>query len=254
MKTLIAVVLLLAGAVTALAQPDPRDSIILESKTVAPGAHPGSGTDTAANVYLKVYITNKDSLVSWTLALVERSTSGGAYMTLGRPRNVNGVLSILTNTLRYVYVTNFTRYNSASPDSFTLTGLFDPMDPATIEPPNLARKLFREIKFDSVFNSPGTIELDTATVISQTGFTNTVPADLPVHFVKSVVTVGVKGDLNGDGSLSAADAVMMKNCVFLGEAPPGGSGLCDLNCDGMSSAADVVVELNAVFLGDPFPC
>jgi len=246
-------VIVFATAALAQAQPHPGDSIILESKVVQPGAHPGSSSDTAAYVYLKVYITNKDSLTAWTLALIERSTSGGAYLTLARPRTVNGVLSRLTSTM-YSYATSFTRYNSTSPDSFSLVGFFDPMDPATIEPPNLARKLFREIKFDTVFNSVGTVEFDTATVFNQTGFTNTDNVVLPVNFVKSVVTVVPKGDLNADGGLSPTDAVLTLICVNLGEAPPNGAAFCDLNCDGMNSPADIVLELNAVFLGSPFPC
>ncbi len=232
MKTLVFIFLFVLTAIAAFAQPDPRDSIILESKTVAPGAHPGSATDTAAYVYLKVYITNKDSLGAWALALIERSTSGGAYMTLARPRTLYGVLSVLTSTLPVPAVVTG-RYNSISPDSFVFAGISDALDPETMEPPNLARKLFREIKFDSVFNNAGTIEFDTATVSnSQTGFVNTPgggPINVLVNFVKSVVTVGVKGDFN--------------------------MAACDLNCDGLPSPADVALELNAVFLAQPlFPC
>ncbi len=65
--------------------------------------------------------------------------------------------------------------------------------------------------------------------------------------------VAVKGDLNDDGSLTIADAVLLLNCAFLG------SGYCllcfsDVNCNGILTAADVVLELNKVFLGVPFPC
>ncbi len=61
------------------------------------------------------------------------------------------------------------------------------------------------------------------------------------------------GDINGDGSLTASDAVLMLNCVFLQ------TGKCalvftDLNCDGGLSAADAVLELNLVFLTAPLPC
>jgi hypothetical protein len=171
------------------AQPHPQDSIILESKTVYPGAHPGSATDTAAYVYLKVYITNKDSLSAIHVALIERSFSGGAYMTLAHPRTFNGVVSRLTNTLNGSVFTAMSKYNSTSPDSVLIAGLFDPLNDATVEPPNLTRKPFWEIKFDTVFNHPGTIELGTGVVVNPSGFTNTVPDDLPVNFVKSVITV-----------------------------------------------------------------
>ena len=72
-------------------------------------------------------------------------------------------------------------------------------------------------------------------------------------FVYSLPCASVKGDLNGDSTLTASDVVLMLNCVFLG------TGLCgpcfaDVNCDGILSASDVVLELNKVFLGTPFPC
>jgi hypothetical protein len=261
MKSLIAVVLLLAGAVTAFAQPDPRDSIILESKTVNPGAHPGSATDTAAYLYVKMSITNVDTLYALVLALQESSVSGGAYATLGRPRNFNGMVNRLTNTLRASRVSLPSQgtapgqyYNSASPDSFLLAGIFDPIT-GDFEPPNLVRKAFWELKFDSVWANPGTFELDTATVLQSTGFTNTVSVDKPVNFVKNIITVAYpKGDLNQDISLSPSDAVWILNCVMQGTPPPAGMAACDLNCDGQGTPADVVLELNAVFLGEAFPC
>lgn len=51
-----------------------------------------------------------------------------------------------------------------------------------------------EIKFDTVFNSFGTFELDSCTLFGLAPtFTNTVPADMPVHFVKGVIRVAATG-------------------------------------------------------------
>lgn len=63
----------------------------------------------------------------------------------------------------------------------------------------------------------------------------------------------VKGDINKDGILTAADVIILLNCTFLGLA---GCELCfaDMNCDGIQTAADIVIELNYVFLGTPPPC
>ncbi|MGE5692353.1 MAG: hypothetical protein ACM3YF_01070 [Candidatus Zixiibacteriota bacterium] len=254
MKTLFALALLLAFAAQAFAQPDPRDSIILESKVVAPGAHPGASGDTAAYLYVRMSITNVDTLYALVLALQQSSVSGGAYATLGRPRNFNGVVNRLTNTLRQG-AAQFARYNSSSPDSFLLAGVFEAVL-EDYEPPNPVRKPFWELKFDSVWANPGTFELDTATILQSTGFTNTVPVDKPVNFVKSIISVDPrpKGDLNYDFSLSPADAAWILNGVMLGIAPPAGMAACDLNCDGQGTPADVVLELNAVFLGEAFPC
>jgi len=69
----------------------------------------------------------------------------------------------------------------------------------------------------------------------------------------SVGCLAAKGDMNGDGMLTALDVVLLLNCVFLGE------GAChpcfsDVNCDGVLTPGDVVLELNKVFLGIQFPC
>ncbi|MGE5692509.1 MAG: dockerin type I repeat-containing protein [Candidatus Zixiibacteriota bacterium] len=254
-RTGLVLLFLIIFASIAFAQgPDPRDSIILESKTVYPGAHPGSGTDTAAYVYLKVYITNKDSLAAISLALVETSISGGAYMILSHPRNFNGTVSRLTNTLGGGLGTNHSRYHSNSPDSIRAFGVFDPLNLASIEPPNASRKAFWELKFDTVLNSAGTVELDTGTIVQRTAFTNTVPLDVPVNFVKSLVTVERKGDLNLDGIVSPADVVLELQCVYLGTVPPAGYSKCDVNCDGEVTPADVAVFLNYKFITLVWPC
>ncbi len=181
------------------AQPDLRDSIILESKAVPVGAHPGISTDTAAILYIKVWITNKDSLTFVTFAGVERTLQGGAYATLARPRTFNGMVSRLTTTLGTQLITSPNAgtsppgrvYNSVSPDSMLIAGGYDPFDPATNEPPNLVRKALWEIKFDTVTNNslPGSFEIDSGRVVQSCTFTNTVPSDAPVNFVKAIITV-----------------------------------------------------------------
>ena len=238
--------------------PDPRDSIILESKMVTPGAHLGPSTDTASYLYIRVFITNKDSLTYINLPLLTTSTSGGAYAIVARPRNFGGVVNPLTNTLRYFPVTSFVRYNSNSPDTFSVGAGFDPVNPATIEPPNPARKAVWEFKFDSVCTVPGTFELDSVSFGVGIWFTNTVLQDVRVNFVKSVITVPVapKGDLNWDLALTAADVVLLLDCIFCSncDPPPVGTAACDLNCDGMRTPADVVLHLLATFSQEPFPC
>ncbi|MGH8004369.1 MAG: hypothetical protein ACRECJ_06570, partial [Limisphaerales bacterium] len=65
--------------------------------------------------------------------------------------------------------------------------------------------------------------------------------------------VSVKGDMNGDSWLSAADVVLLLNVAFLGSPPPN-LPFHDLNCDGAVSPADLVLLLNLVFLASPLPC
>jgi hypothetical protein len=82
-----------------------------------------------------------------------------------------------------------------------------------------------------------------------------------VQFVNFVPNSGqlrriafLKGDLNLDGAVSAADVVLHLNCVFLEEPPPAGGGACDFNCSGSTTPADVVILLLAAFSGVSFPC
>jgi hypothetical protein len=67
-----------------------------------------------------------------------------------------------------------------------------------------------------------------------------------------------KGDMNGVGGLTAADAILMLNCAFLGSGVGtvgGDCNLCysDVNCEGNLTASDAVLELNRIFLGSTAP-
>ncbi|MCI0330788.1 MAG: hypothetical protein L0196_07540 [candidate division Zixibacteria bacterium] len=189
MKSVMFALIFLLAASVVWAQPDARDSIILESKSVAPGVR--GETDTSAYLYVKVYITNKDSLTGMMLALQQTSISGGAYAILGRPRTFGGVITTLASTIRYGAGLATAWYHSDSPDSFAAVALSDGVDPSTIEPPNAVRKTMWEIKFDSVLSNAGTFELDTVrtTVGHYTELLNTAGQDVPFNFAKSVVRV-----------------------------------------------------------------
>lgn len=82
----------------------------------------------------------------------------------------------------------------------------------------------------------------------------------PQHgsMLHTFVTVGtpdfLKGDLNLDGLLTASDAVLELNAVFLGMPFVAPFGSADSNCDSQLTSSDVVLHLNAIFLGEPFPC
>lgn len=99
-------------------------------------------------------------------------------------------------------------------------------------------------KFERVFPVCGTFDYFCSPhqSIGMTGSVNVVEAGAPA-----------KGDMNGSGSLTSADAVALLNCVFLGI---GNCDFCftDVNCTSNLTAADAVLQLNAVFLGSPFPC
>lgn len=193
-------VLFLASHSASAAVPDPHDSLILESKIVAPV----SGT--GGVVRMRVWITNKDSLTFVTMPLIESSVSGGAYMILSRPRNFAGVVAPLTSTLQGQKIVSTSKYNSTSPDSFLVAAGFDPLDSTTIEPPNASRKALWDIKFDTVVSSAqvGFVQFDSGKVVQSLQFTNTLPLDMPVNFVKSVFQVGVALKLNLISPLDSA--------------------------------------------------
>lgn len=239
----------------ALAQPHPRDSVIIESKTIAPGV----GTTQAPAAFVRVYITNKDSIASLTLPLLTKSVTGGAYMTLSHPRTETGegVANFLTSTLSWARFFNGNRYNSSSPDTFLLAALFDIANPAaTQEPPNLARKPFLDIKFDSVWANAGTVCIDSALTLNgvvrkDVSFVDRKGNAIKPNFVKGTITVqpeelpcaAARLDLKENNVLEMADVVLLMNCAFLGKG----------NCKGTYTAADVVALLNAIFSGIPLP-
>lgn len=190
--TFLAGLILASTLVSAFAQaPDPRDSVLIESKSTSPGF--GGSGDTSAYLYLRVFITNKDSLGAILLSLEEKSVVGGGYGTLGRPRIFDGVVSRLTPTLGAVNRFSGGRYNSISPDTFVLLGCAS-SDLATVEPPNAIRKSLWEIKFDTVFSSccGNQFVLDSANISPDTsirfvdirGFNNSV------NFIKSIISSG----------------------------------------------------------------
>jgi hypothetical protein len=114
-----------------------------------------------------------------------------------------------------------------------------------------------DIKFDTVRANIGQFELDSGKVLANTiQFRDLFGQKVNVNFVKGVINVINRGDLNADGVLTPADQVLMLNCAFCAACSPPLSGrdICDMNCDGLTTSSDVVLHLNRVFLGTPFPC
>ena len=200
MKVLLYVLFLLSPTLI-WAVPDPRDSIILESKTVAPSTGPVATT-------MRVWITNKDSIAVVRLPLVEKSLSGGAYLTLAHPRTGMGAVNRLTSTLRK-FLASFNRYNNSSPDSILLMAELDPTDIPDGEPPNSIRKPFLELKFDTVLSALGHVEFDSIRILAvRIEFANMLGSRVEVNFAKSLFTVvAPRMNLNIDVSSSSVSVV-----------------------------------------------
>ncbi len=224
--------------------PDPRDSVIVESKTI----NPGVGKPAAR---VRIFITNKDTLAGATMGLIERSLTGGAYMTLAWPRTFDSVITRLTPSLPSYRTFNGGGYDGISPDTIVFGSYFDGESNSGYEPPNPVRKPFWEIKFDTIWLAAGTFELDSlrriaGALVRYTNFTSFEGErayDVDVNFVKGIITVAPPpppppcGDFNGDGSFSTADIVDAVNCLFDGEG----------GCGAISTAADIVRMLNSLF-------
>jgi len=232
---------------SAFAVPDPRDSVIIESKTIAPGVG-------APAAVVGVFITNKDSIACVTLALEERSISGGAYMTLAWPRSLSGVVGSLNTPLGVWNTFMGRKYNSVSPDTFVISLLYDGL---IAEPPNPVRKRIVEIKFDSVWSNNGSIELDSAFLAFGyfrlfTSFVDFTFKDITVNFVKGAITVAepARGDMDGDGAFTVVDVTLLTNGVFQDGTY---QSRADVTCDGNINSSDVVAVLKRVFLEVPLP-
>jgi len=105
----------------------------------------------------------------------------------------------------------------------------------------------------NLFNSPGSFR-DTAKIRAyQNGLDFSDLITKVIAARQKLGIVPVRGDINGDGLLSAADVVALLNIIFQSNPPPT-PALHDLNCDGNISAADLVLLLNVVFMGSPLPC
>jgi hypothetical protein len=64
----------------------------------------------------------------------------------------------------------------------------------------------------------------------------------------------IKGDTNGDGTITSADIIYLVNFVFKGGPAPLGTDSGDTNCDGHISSADVIILVNYTFKGGLKPC
>lgn len=178
--------------------PDPRDSIIIESKFVPTSIQ---GACASAEFRIRVYITNKDTLGNVTLPLESRTIPGSTvYPTLSRPANcgprtTSAVFNFLyplaaSGTPRLpIRPSNFDGYHSDSPDTFMWVGCSNAVDDSTKLPPNLPHTLLLEIKFDSV-TGIGLFEIDSGRVLSNSvHFISSLGSFVPVNFIKGVDTL-----------------------------------------------------------------
>lgn len=173
---------------TVWSQIDPRDSVILESKSVVPSTNPPD-----AQVLMGVWITNKDTLSEFQLPLEETSLSGGAYGILAYPRTFSGLVNPQTTTLQWATSVTTNQFDGVSPDRFRIIGDYNAADLTTAEPPNSSRKLFWQLKFDTVkISSPsGQTQFDSVrnNPSDRIEFRNLAGVRHRVNFINSIFTI-----------------------------------------------------------------
>jgi hypothetical protein len=198
-KRLLALVagLLMIPALVFAGVPSPQDSVIVESKTVAPV----NGACGSAGIKLRTFITHKDSLANVTLPYITTSALNSGYATLSRPgscaaRNFAAVIDPLIPASQLKSrLLNVSTYHSNSPDTFAVFfTLTDPTDDAEKLEPSLSRRNMMDVKFDSATTAsiPGVMNVDSGKQLANTiQFVNLAGGKVDVNFVMGVLTISV---------------------------------------------------------------
>lgn len=243
------------------------DSVIVQSRTVAPGD---------SNVVIGIRIVNAMPVMGLTVPLEFRAVTPGAFVT----RAALGFSERLTTALSGArFANHYAKKDYVCPDSKTpgyqtvVASEVNWRVPVTASPWGVMISAFRfppnpslPVGADSagsltltidVTTTKGTFEIDT-TCMTPTNHLMLVGEHprgdlaglLPV-FVKGVITIGKcdcthHGDINGDGAIDALDYSSVMDHVFFGGAEPAKDAACphvnrgDVNCDGRVDIRDVL--------------
>jgi hypothetical protein len=95
-----------------------------------------------------------------------------------------------------------------------------------------------------------------ATVVTSPSPMVITPTDTVTSPATQVTTVcaAIRGDVNADGKITAADVVYLINYLFISGPAPDPLWVGNCNCDGVINSADVVYLINYLFIGGPPPC
>lgn len=183
--------LVVGTAEVLIAQPDPRDSMIIETKAVDTSL---TGTPSVPAFVVQLLVTNKDSLGYMVLVMVESTaTSSNAYALLNRTAGglltFTSMVNAVNGTMSFFTGVNNSQYHDNSPDTILIAGGADGVDDATAEPPHAVRTPVWELKFrhsSTGIDSIGVVWLDSAKFSGQhCYFTTKVPppVDVLVNFL-----------------------------------------------------------------------
>lgn len=244
-----------------------RDSVIVQSRTIAPG-------DT--NVTIAIRLVNSMPVMGLTAPLEFRAVTPGAFVTcvaLGFRERLKTALSGAR------FANHYAKRDYECPDSHApgyqgiVASEVNWSVPVTSSPWGVLFSAFRFLPNPSltagadsagsltltvaVSRTKGTFEIDTACTYPSNhlvlvgehpegGLAGLIPV-----FVKGVITIGAcdcksHGDINGDGAIDALDYSRLIDHVFFGGKQPPKDASCphvnrgDLNCDGKADIRDVL--------------
>ncbi len=118
---------------------------------------------------------------------------------------------------------------------------YDTLAPGEID----TLEMFSEIPYDAVIGSTDILKL------FSTSLSNPMVKDSALI---SLILKYLRGDVNGDSSISVSDVVYLISYLFKGGSAPQYYDSGDVNCDGQVSISDVVYLINYLFKSGPRPC
>ncbi len=118
---------------------------------------------------------------------------------------------------------------------------YDTLDPGEID----TIEVFSEIPYDAVMNSTDVLKL------VSTSLSNPMVKDSALF---SLTVKYLRGNVNGDTSISVSDVVYLISYLFRGGPAPQYYDCGDVNCDGQVSVSDVVYLISYLFKSGPAPC
>jgi hypothetical protein len=118
---------------------------------------------------------------------------------------------------------------------------YDTLDPGEVD----TVEVFSEIPYDAIISSTDVLKL------VSTSHSNPMVKDSALF---SIAVAYLRGDANGDSSVSVSDVVFLIAYLFKGGPAPQFYDTGEVNCDGQVSISDGVYLISYLFKSGPAPC
>jgi hypothetical protein len=256
------------------------DAVVIESKSVFPGA---------TNVPIHISFANSDTIAAFALPLEVREITPGAFITslsISYGERLTTALPDIRQANQYDTADGICMIANIPTYAVPYTRSADSVVTVTHAPWGLLCASFRYSAVNSLFpgsDSAGSIVL-TVDVTADSGrfeidticvshghhlvyARNMAFGVVPIipEFTKGVITItgcdcSYHGDLDGDEQITSLDQSLLINWVYMGIGPPPADATCphvdrgDVNCDGQDDALDVAYMTDYLYMSGPAPC